>query len=99
MQKVSRRCLLGERGGYKLEYFEFKELSMNVVINRKAQSTLEKLVRDGLSAVLSSGTSEDSRMTPKAIETISTRLVDRLLLDSQFIECVSSLAQDNKELM
>ena len=73
---------------------------MGVVVNRKAKITLEKIVRDGLSAVLSTGTTEKGIMNSKAIAAISSRLVDGLILDSQFIECVRSLAPDtNKELI
>jgi len=73
---------------------------MSAVANRKAKITLEKIVRDGLSAVLNAGTAEKGIMNSKAIATLSSRLVDGLILDSQFIECVRSLAPDNsKELI
>ena len=72
---------------------------MSVVVNQKAKITLEKIVRDGLSAAFGPGTSAKGRMTSKAIATITSRLVDDLVLNSQFIECVRSLAPDNKELI
>ena len=72
---------------------------MSLVVNQKAKTTLEKIVRDGLSAVLVPGTPEKGGMTSKAIATISSRLVDDLVINSQFIECVRSLAPDNKELI
>jgi hypothetical protein len=73
---------------------------MSAVVNRKAKITLERIVRDGLCAALSSDASNNGVMNPKAIATISRRLVDGLILNSQFIECVRSLApESNKELI
>ena len=72
---------------------------MDVVVSRKAKTTLEKIVRNGLSCALSAGTSAQGNLTSKAIATISRRLVDGLVLDAQFIECVRALAPNHKELI
>ena len=72
---------------------------MDVVVSRKAKTTLEKIVRNGLSCALSAGNPDQVNMTSKAIATISSRLVDGLVIDAQFIECVRALAPNHKELI
>lgn len=73
---------------------------MGIVVNRKTKTALGKIVRDGLSAALSSTDPKTAGLKPKVIATISSLLVDHLMVDTQFIDCMSSLASEKtKELL
>jgi hypothetical protein len=73
---------------------------MSVVVKRKTKTILDKIVRDGLSAALSAAEIKTAGFNSRAVGAISRLLVDRLMVDTQFIDCVSSLSPSkNREFI
>lgn len=73
---------------------------MPVISTRKARSTLDKLVQHDLSEALSAAEVKATDFNPKAVALISSLLVDRLMANTQFINCVNTLSsKKNKEFL
>jgi hypothetical protein len=73
---------------------------MNPTVNQKTKYTLERIVRKGLSTVLSKNLEKNCPLNRNEIATISSHLVDDLIIDKKFIECIRILSPDNhKELI
>ena len=64
---------------------------METVINRKTKTALDKIVRDGLSTALSAAKPKSADLNAKMIATVSSILVDQLMVDTRFMDCMSAI--------
>ena len=66
---------------------------MSAVINQKTKSTLSKIIRDGLAVALRrSVTPEAAVLDAKTVAAVSVLLVDQLVDDNRFLDCIDSIA-------
>ena len=66
---------------------------MNPIINQKTKSTLNKIVRDNLAVALSRSVEPKSAtLNAKTIAAVSVLLVDQLVDDNRFFNCIDSIA-------
>lgn len=72
---------------------------MAAVISQKTKTTLDRIVKNGLSIALAQWSDSNSReLSSKELIAVSSNLVAELMKDDQFIECISSIVPaKNKE--
>lgn len=65
---------------------------MGQTITQKTKNTLTKIVRDGLFVAFSRSTeSKPTGLTAKSVAAVSSILVDQLMVDSRFIDCMGTI--------
>jgi hypothetical protein len=67
---------------------------MSVIISRKTKHELSKSLKDGLVVALHKAQPTSSVINAKKITTISNLLLNQLMLDDRFIQCINPIVPD-----
>lgn len=72
---------------------------MRTLLNKKTKGTLTRIVRESLSAALNSAEPKSPGLSAKTVASVSSKLVDQLMSDDQFMACLSNIAPPANEFL